>query len=138
MQVSTGMVIISIIWAYGQISLKKCVNVHSIQINFNFGIVLTVISTLLYPIFVTNPMPMSKIYLALILCGAPIAVSNLLYVHAMRINKNTGLLNLLMFLSVVVGYGMSIFRYGESVNIICLLGSLMILLGLMKTFLQKD
>jgi len=36
MQVSTGMVIISIIWAYGQISLKKCVNVHSIQINFNF------------------------------------------------------------------------------------------------------
>jgi hypothetical protein len=112
MQISSGMVLILIAWAYGQISLKKCINVHSVQVNFHFGIVLTIISAFLYPIFVTNPVPMSKIYLALLICGAPIALSNLLYVHAMRINSNTGLLNLLMFISVVVGYGLSIFRYG--------------------------
>jgi len=112
MQISSAMVLILIAWAYGQISLKKCINVHSVQVNFHFGIVLTAISAILYPIFVTNPVPLYKIYFALLVCGAPIALSNLLYVHAMRINKNTGLLNLLMFVSVIAGYGLSIFRYG--------------------------
>jgi drug/metabolite transporter (DMT)-like permease len=44
--------------------------------------------------------------------------------------KNTGNVTIIGFSSVIVGYGISFFRYGEAPNIFGILGSIGILVGL--------
>jgi len=65
-----------------------------------------------------------------LLCGVPMAVGNILYIYALTINKNTGLVTICISSAVVVGYLISIFRYNETINYICLFGSICIIIGL--------
>lgn len=45
------------------------------------------------------------------LCGIPMAIGNILYIHALTINKKTGLATICISSGVVVGYLISILRY---------------------------
>ena len=73
----------------------------------------------------------------LILCGAPMAIGNILYIHALKINKNTGLATICISSAVVVGYLISVLRYNEPINYICLSGSLCIVGGLIIALTAK-
>lgn len=125
------------IWAYGTIVVKDIINLNAIQINLYTGIFMTVTSGLLYPIFVSVKQPLFTMFIGLFLCGLPMAVGNLIYVYALTINKNTGIATLCITSSVFIGYILSIFRYHEQVNYICLLGSVCIVLGLAKSLMAK-
>jgi hypothetical protein len=99
------------IWAYGTIVVKQMININSIQINFYFGVFLTLFCGLLYPVFVIDKQPLEKMLYGLFLCGMPMAVGNLIYIYALTINKNTGLNTLCISASVFVAYFISVFRY---------------------------
>lgn len=73
----------------------------------------------------------------LIFCGTPMAIGNILYIHALTINKNTGLATICISSGVVVGYLISVLRYSESINFICLAGSLCIVGGLIIALTAK-
>lgn len=57
-------------------------------------------------------------------------MSSLLYIAGIRTASNTGAATLLNFSCVILAYGLSIFRYGEQPNIIGVVGSFGVLLGL--------
>ena len=99
------------IWAYGTIVVKNIVKLNSLHINLHFGIFTTIVNGLLYPIFVTNAHSTLVMTSGFFLCGVPMAISNIMYIYALMINRNTGLVTICISSAVVVGYVISVFRY---------------------------
>jgi hypothetical protein len=98
------------IWAYGVVVVKNIQCLNAFHINFYFGCVLTIMSGLLYPI-VESKTSIETLLYGFLYFGSPIAIGNILYTHALKINHNTGLTTLCISEGVVVGYLISIFRY---------------------------
>ncbi len=109
--VATFFAFMASIWAYGTIVVKNIVELNSLHINLHFGIFITIVNGILYQIFVENPKSISVMVWGFFLCGAPMALGNILYIYALTINKNTGLVTICTSSAVVVGYIISIFRY---------------------------
>lgn len=65
------------------------------------------------------------------------AMGNIMYIYALMINKNTGLVTICISSAVVVGYVISVFRYNEAINLICLAGSILIVVGLIVALTAK-
>ena len=65
------------------------------------------------------------------------AIANIMYIYALMINKNTGLVTICISSAVVVGYVISVFRYNEAINFICLTGSILIVVGLIVALSAK-
>lgn len=65
------------------------------------------------------------------------AISQILFIGAIKMTQNTGVVTMLVFVGVIVGYIISVFRYNEQVNIICVIGAGLIVYGL-KKILIKD
>ncbi len=127
----------ALVWAYGTIVIKKIVELNSLHINLHFGIFTTIVNALLYPIFVTDPKPVLTICYGFFLCGIPMAIGNILFIHGIKISTNTGLTTICISSAVVVGYLISVLRYNESINYICLMGSLCIVAGLIVALTAK-
>jgi uncharacterized membrane protein len=62
--------------------------------------------------------------------GLPMAIAQLVFVAGLGLNKKTGQIVILTGLPVIVGYVVSYFRYGETLQSLELMGSIMILIGL--------
>ena len=101
----------AIIWAYGMIVVKSIVDLNSFQINLHLGIFMTAVNLILYPIFVEEPKSLMTMIYGMLLCGAPMAIANIMLIQALKINKNTGLATICISSGVVVGYLLSILRY---------------------------
>lgn len=69
--------------------------------------------------------------MAIFMTGLPLALGQLVFVAALGLNKKTGQIVILTGLPVLVGYLVSYFRYGEMIQSLELIGSMMILIGLM-------
>lgn len=69
--------------------------------------------------------------------GVLIAVSVFFYTTALMMTNKTGNLTIIGFCSVIIGYLISIFRYGESPNIFGVVGSVGILIGLIFILHKK-
>ena len=41
-------------------------------------------------------------------------------------------------MTVIIGYGFSVFRYGEKLNIICAMGTIMLTIGVILVIFKKD
>ena len=70
--------------------------------------------------------------------GIPITMGLSAYVLALLLTKNYGTLTPFMFTSIIFGYLVSIFRYGEDVNVICLIGAVAIVFGIVFNVKNKE
>jgi drug/metabolite transporter (DMT)-like permease len=127
-----------VIWAYGQVITKRLKTLNFIHVNIHLGMSLTLASGILYPVFVKNPTSIGIMIEALIWCGIPSTFSSFCFIGAITISKQTGILTLFQFISVIIGYFVSIFRYNESLNILCIIGTIFLLIGLFKAVLNKE
>ena len=59
-------------------------------------------------------------------------------VSAFVMTKKLGMVTPFQFSNIILGYVVSIVRYGEDVNIICLIGGIAIILGVIFIVLLKD
>ena len=130
-------VLTQIAWAYGQVLTKSIIGVNSIQINIHLGIFLIFFSGLMYPQFVVNPVPREKLIMNIFVGGFFMAISQIIFIGAITITRNTGVLTMFMFVSVIVGYLISVLRYNEEINPICTIGSILIIIGLSKIVLKE-
>lgn len=96
-------------WSYA-IVLTKNINANTFQINFIMGLIIMSVGTIAYP-FTTNSSTYPTLLLAIILTGVPITIYHTLNIAALRMTKNTGVVSMMAFFSVVISYGISIFRY---------------------------
>ena len=65
-------------------------------------------------------------------------LGQLAYIGAILLWHNYAILTPFMFTSIIFGYLMSVFRYGESINVVCLLGSIAIVIGIVFIVRCKD
>lgn len=68
--------------------------------------------------------------------GIVMALSQITFIGATTMTKNTGILTMFGFVSVFVGYIVSVFKYNEAVNPVCIFGAGFILLGLGRIVLK--
>jgi drug/metabolite transporter (DMT)-like permease len=128
--------IAQVAWAYAQVITKKAKGVNSIQINIHLGIYILLSAGLMYPQFVDNPLPPTTIITGIFLGGLPMAISQIIFIGATTITKNTGVLTMFMFVGVIVAYIVSVVRYNEQINPVCFVGSILIVTGLSKVVLK--
>ncbi len=67
----------------------------------------------------------------LFLIGIPLAMSFIFYNSGLRVAKKTGVASMMDFSVVIIGYVVSIFKYNETVNLLGVVGSLCIFVGLL-------
>ena len=75
--------------------------------------------------------------IGLFLTGIPITMGQIFFIGATLMTKNTGLLTMFSFVSVIYGYLISVLKYHEQINIVCIIGALLIVFGLGKILLTS-
>ena len=66
----------------------------------------------------------------------PMSLGQLAVNQSLLMTKNYGLVTPFMFSSIISGYMVSVIRYGEEMNVICLMGAVSIVLGV--TFMIRS
>ena len=84
-----------------------------------------------------TPKDIGIYFWAFIFTGLPATIATHYYAKGMMLSKNTGILAMSMTLSVILSYMVSIFRYGEQINPIAVMGSISIILGIAMTIFLK-
>lgn len=69
--------------------------------------------------------------------GIPTGTTAYLHTVAVKMVKDTGILMILCFSQVIMGYLMSIFYYNESQNPVCTVGVFFIIAGVVKAIYNK-
>jgi drug/metabolite transporter (DMT)-like permease len=116
---------------------KAVTNINGLEMSFHLGLGLAVASSLAYPVFVRNQLPIEDMLWGIVYSGIPQNIVQILFVSAIVLSKNTGITNLMCFLSIAVSYFVSLFRYGERLNEICLAGVILIFFGIFKTLTSR-
>jgi uncharacterized membrane protein len=70
--------------------------------------------------------------------GLPTSLGAICHITALTITKNYAVVTPFMFSGIVLGYLVSILRYNEKINFICLLGSLGIVIGIITILRNKE
>ena len=99
------------LWGYGQVITKRHKNLDAYQIVLNAGIVFTFISTMAYCAAGQYKFTMQKFGICLVVVGIPTFFSLSLTIMSVKMVRETGLVMILMYTSVILGYLMSVFYY---------------------------
>ena len=128
--------------AYGSVITKKLTNTNSVQINYFQGIIIIFITSILTPQAFANTnynrMTMETLGWTFLFAGLPTALGGFAYTTALTITKNYAMVTPFMFIGIVLGYLLSVFRYHEDVSFLCLMGSLGIVVGIVAIVYCKD
>ena len=128
-----------VFWAYGIIITKDLKHTNSIQLNCAAGIILTVFSSTFYTINPNlHPIGIRQFVVDLLMIGLLLGVSTYMYILALFMTKNTGNVTIVGFSTVIVGYVISLVRYGEAPNIFGVIGSVCILVGLVCILFKRS
>lgn len=122
-------------WAYA-ITTTKSIHANTFQINLITGIITQITGALIYP-FTTNTITYSELLLAILLTGIPLTVMQTLYITALKMSTNSGMITITGFISVGVGYLVSVFRYGEKPDLVTSAGVGLALFGVWLTIFGK-
>ena len=144
MQLWAALILVTIhfIHGYGVVITKKLKQTNSIHVNYVQGLLIAFSSAILIP-FAYNDQSyhrptMWEFGQSIIFSGIPLTMGQLMFVGALLICHDYGMLTPFMFTSIIFGYLMSVIRYGQSVNVICLLGSVAIVFGIIFIVRCKD
>jgi drug/metabolite transporter (DMT)-like permease len=131
MLVSCGFLVIMIGWAYAIILTKRLKSTNAIQLNFHQGIMLLLCnSAAIFIVPTPSKLSMFDELELFLKVGLPLAIASCIYVLSVFMTKKSGNVTIVGFSTVLIGYGISIIRYGETPNIAGLIGSICIGVGL--------
>ena len=127
---------------YAILVTKKLVRTSAVQINYHLGLGLILASATFIPYAFANPdyhVPsLQEFGLCFLVTGLPLGVGQLIFISALLMTKKYGVVTPFQFTNIVVGYLLSIFRYGEPVNPLCLVGAVAIVLGVVCIVRSKE
>jgi drug/metabolite transporter (DMT)-like permease len=125
-----GLIAIMFLWAYGLLRVRTFYKNHHTYVNFHLGLMFTIASGVLYPSQVHKKADLYTLFISIFMTGLPLALGQLVFVAGLALNKKTGQIVILTGIPVFVGYIVSYFRYGEGIQSLEMIGSIMILIGL--------
>lgn len=118
------------LWAYGLLRVRTFHKNNHTYVNFHLGVMFSITSGFLYPYQAQQKTSLWILFMSIFMVGLPMAIAQLVFVAGLGLNKKTGQIVILTGLPVIVGYVVSYFRYGETLQSLELMGSIMILIGL--------
>lgn len=77
-------------------------------------------------------------YYSLLWVGIILLIAEICFTSALNLAENIGLSTITGFLVVVVGYGISLVRYNEPLDVISLIGTALVFVGVAIVVLMKD
>lgn len=126
------MMFLTVCWAFGLIITRQVHGTPTSRSNFNFAYVMIFFAAVLYQTNSTTQ-PYYDNYSLVLKCllfqGLPLAFGQFLKMHALLLTKKTGTMAMIGFVGLAFSYFLSIFRYGEEVNWLCLSGTILVLIG---------
>lgn len=132
---------IQCVHGYGIAITKEIKNTNSIQINYFVGIMIMLSSAFLIPNGASDPVyykpTMWELGKAMLFSGVPLTIGMLGYNGALTITNRYAVVTPFQFTAIVMGYVVSIVRYGESVNIYCVVGAIAIALGVFFILMNR-
>jgi hypothetical protein len=134
--VATLFVFETVIWSYSVVIIKNIKGMNSSQINYHQGFTVILVSGFFYPFF-ENKATLEDLVSCLFVNIVPVMIGQMFFIAALTMSKNLGILTMITFMTVVVAYLLSIFRYHETQNTICTVGVLLVVLGLWKALFSK-
>jgi len=119
------------VWAYGLLRVRTFYKNTHVHVNFHLGVLFITVSGFLYPVRVIRPSDIGVLAKGLVLSGFPLAFGQTLFGAGLGLNKKTGQVVILTFIPVILGYCIAYYRYGETIKSVKIIGSMLILLGLL-------
>ena len=96
------------------------------ELLFSQSFVAVMLSGLGYIFFNATERVSLDTYLPSIVFGALIMMANYFFTYGILWNSNTGISTMMLMASAVLGYFISIFRYDETVNLVSLFGTIVL------------
>jgi drug/metabolite transporter (DMT)-like permease len=123
------------IWAVG-IVITKWATANTFQNNFVLGLGLTFAGALGYPYLETKASYL-ELGLSVLFTSIPMIIGQWMFIASLTMTKQTGVLNMFNFSTVIFAYLISVFRYHETPNFITNVGVLFVFFGVWKTVFNK-
>ena len=133
--VSGLLFVLVVFWAYGILITKKNEH-HIVQVVYHqsiFGIIGTSIGYW----FLDHRVSFGLFSESLIYIGCVLGGGFTIFNIGVSLSQNTGITSVITQMTVIIGYGFSVFRYGEKLNIICVLGTIMLTTGVILVIFKK-
>lgn len=111
-----GLVTINFFRAYALSIVKTIKKLNGFELSFHFGYLLLFECAMVYPVTVIKQSSISDLLWSVIYCGIPQNIVQVLFMSALILSKNTGITNLMSFVTIAVGYFISLVRYNENLN----------------------
>lgn len=96
-------------WALGIVITKRA-HSNTFLINYTLGIAFMIYGGLSYPFF-ENKCTKMDLFISIFALGIPLIIGQWFYIGSLTMTKNTGVLNMMNFVTIIIGYLFSIFRY---------------------------
>jgi drug/metabolite transporter (DMT)-like permease len=128
--ISGLLLLCQVIWAYALVLTKEIKSQNAYQIGFHFGLVQTIMGAAVGLGVGLPSMDLTQSLLMFVKVSMPLGIANVLLTLSLTMTKKTGNLTMVMFNNVVTGYLISVFRYGERLNWLAIMGSCGIFFGL--------
>lgn len=110
------MVVMMAIHSSGVVMTKKLRGVHTAEVNFIQGLMIFFSGGIAYPNILEahnySQPEVSTFFISLFVSGIPMAIGQLSYIGALILTKNLGMITALSFCSIILGFLISILRYG--------------------------
>ena len=81
---------------------------------------------------------MEKLFLGLLLSGVPNVLSVIAIITALKMTRDSGVLTIVSFSKVVMGYLVSVLVYNEVQNPVCTVGVVLVVIGVSGTICAKE
>ena len=136
MLVVSGLLLLFVgFWAYGIYITKKNQH-HILEVVYHQSIFGIIGSSLAY-VFLEQRVSFyifshSFLWIGLVL-GGGFTIFNV----GLSLSENTGVCSMITQVTVIIGYGYSVFRYGEPVNPVCLVGTVLLIGGVSSVIFLK-
>ena len=128
------MILFMCLHGFAIVSTKKLKETTTVHINYFQGMLYVMANGVMLP-FVQGDEKyhwpqMAEVIKGMIFMGIPITLGLLAFTYALLLTKNYGRLTPFMFTSILFSYMVSVLRYGEGINVICLMGAAAIVVGI--------
>lgn len=124
--VALGMIVLSFGWACAVILVRQVKGCSHWALNFNLGYVLIIPSTFLV-MFFPDPVILTKPWIffeCILKQGLVTAIAQAFFMIALLLSRKSGPICMISFVSVIFSYFLSVLRYNEPLNFLCIIGSL--------------
>lgn len=123
------------------VATKKLIETHPTQIAYYVSVILISVNSLITPTAINDDNyyrpTMLDLFKGILFSGIPLVCGMLTINTAMLISHRYGLIMPFLFTSIIVGYFISIVRYGENVNWVGVGGTVAIVFGVIFLLRNK-